>query len=110
MFNYHFRVKMLSCILKPTTQGLQQHLLDLVGLHDRNSVMAALEFVRDLKEIVELDYGTFRQTVLIGLWVKANYWGEAATVKRDKWGFTIANFNRMVDFEPDAFVSPLQVQ
>ena len=80
------------------------------GLRDRNLVLAALEYVGYLDEIVELEYGAVRQTVLIGTWVQANYRGQNATVKRDKWGFTIANVSRMVEFSVDSFAFPSQVQ
>lgn len=46
----------------------------------------------------------------VASWVHANYRGPQATVKKDKWGFTIANFNRMIDFGKDSFALPVHVQ
>ena len=81
-----------------------------IGVRDPNPITAPAEYVGHLEEIVELNYGLFRQVVFIGSWVKANYRGPSATVKRDQWGFTIANFERMVLFSRDSFALPLQVQ
>jgi hypothetical protein len=39
--------------------------------------------------------------------VKANYRGRNATVKKDEWGFTIANFNAMVPFGYESFAFPV---
>ena len=45
--------------------------------------------------------------VLVCDWVKANYRGRTATVKKDEWGFTLANFNTMVPFGYESFAFPI---
>ena len=50
------------------------------------------------------------QVVFIGTWVQANYRGSNDTVKKDKWGFTLANFTRMIPFGQDSFAFPSQCQ
>ncbi|KAG0573657.1 hypothetical protein KC19_VG197700 [Ceratodon purpureus] len=79
------------------------------GLRDLNPVVAAVEYVGHFEEILELFYGTLRQIVFVGSWVKANYRGNAATVKKDPWSFTNANFERMIPFGRDSFALPSQV-
>ena len=39
--------------------------------------------------------------------MKANYKGRNATVKKDEWGFTMANFNIMVPFGYESFAFPI---
>lgn len=111
-YGYHFRVRSAESQLKTCDSGIAATFIRpcRFGLRDRNPVLAALEYVGHLEEILELDYSCFRQTVLIGSWVKANYRGSTATVKRDRWGFTIANFSRMVEFGVDSFAFPCHVQ
>lgn len=80
------------------------------GLRDRNPVVAPIEYVDHLEEIIELNYNVFRQVMFIGTWVKANYRGANATVKKDQWGFTGANFDRTIPFGRDSFAFPSQVE
>jgi len=79
------------------------------GLRDRNVVVADIEYVGELHEIVELNYRGLCVLVLFCKWVKANYARNGATVKKDKWGFTLANFNRIVPFGPESFAFPMHV-
>ncbi|KAG0597359.1 hypothetical protein M758_UG331700 [Ceratodon purpureus] len=111
-FGYRFRVRSAELHLKTCDSGVAATFVRpcRFGIRDRNPVMAALEYVGYVDEIVELEYGAFKQTVLVGSWVRANYRGSNATVKRDRWGFTIANFNRMLEFGQDSFAFPSQVQ
>ena len=111
-YGYKLRVRSAELNLKTCDSGIAATFVRpcRFGLRDRNPVMAALEYVGHLEEIIELDYIEFRQTVLIGTWVKANYRGPSATVKRDKWGLTIANFNSMVDYGVDSFAFPSHVE
>jgi hypothetical protein len=43
-------------------------------------------------------------------WVKANYRGRNATVKKDEWGFTMANFRARVPFGYQSFAFPIHCQ
>lgn len=76
----------------------------------RNIVLAPIEYVGKLDKIIKLDYGEVKQVVLVASWVKANYRGANATVKKDRWGFTIANFTLMLEFGADSFVLPSHVE
>ena len=69
-----------------------------------------MEYVGELHEIVELNYRGLSVVVLLCRWVKAIYEGSTATVKKDKWGFTLANFNRPVPFGLESFVFPMHVE
>ncbi len=43
-------------------------------------------------------------------WVKANYIGSNATVKRDEYGFTFVNFNSPIPISNQSFVFPIHVE
>lgn len=43
-------------------------------------------------------------------WVKANYRGPNATIKKDEWGFTLANFHSMIPFGPESFALPVHIE
>ena len=109
---YHFRVQSAESHLKTCDSGLAGTFLRScrAGVGDRNPVVAPIEYVGKLDEIIEVDYGAFKQVVLVASWVQANYRGANATVKKDRWGFTVANFNRMIDFGRDSFALPGHVQ
>jgi len=77
------------------------------GRGDQNPIDATLEYVGQLLEIVELNYGRHCIVVFICEWVKANYSGRNATVKKDEWGFTMANFNSLVPFGYESFAFPI---
>lgn len=55
---------------------------------------ADVEYVGHIEEILELDYRRHSLVVLVCDFVKANYNGDNATIKKDKWGFTLANYRR----------------
>ena len=40
-------------------------------------------------------------------WVKANYRGRNATIKKDEWRFTMANFRALVPFGYESFAFPI---
>ena len=77
------------------------------GRQDRNIVNEDLEYVGQIDEIVELDYGGHCVVLLVCDWVKANYRGRNATVKKDEWGFTMANFGARVSFGYESFAFPI---
>ena len=68
---------------------------------------ATLEYIGQIQEIVEVNYGGHCTMVLICEWVKANYRGRNATVKKDEWGFTLANFNSLVLFGYESLAFPI---
>lgn len=65
-----------------------------------------MEYIGELEEIVELDYRRTCVIVFVCRWVKANYRGVNATVRRDKWGFTLVNFQSCERFGKESFVFP----
>lgn len=73
------------------------------GRRDPNHVNANLEYIGQILEIVELNYGRHCTIVLVCEWVKANYRGRNATVKKDEWGFKMANFNALVPYGYESF-------
>lgn len=111
-YGYRYRVRSAELSLKTRDSGIAATFERecRFGLRDPNPVVAAVEYVGHLDEIIELDYGIVKQVVLIGTWVRANYRGPSATVKKDEWGFTIANFSRTIPFGRDSFAFPSQVQ
>ena len=42
--------------------------------------------------------------------MKANYRGRNATVKKDEWGFTMANFNALVPHGYESFAFPIHCE
>ena len=111
-YGYRYRVQSAELSLKTRDSGIAATFLRecRFGLRDPNPIVASVEYVGHLDEIIELNYGIVKQVVLIGTWVKANYRGASATVKKDEWGFTIANFSRTIPFGRDSFAFPSQVQ
>jgi hypothetical protein len=59
--------------------------------NDRKLVLASLEYVGWIEEILELDYGRFQTIVLLCNWVVANYFGFVTIVKQNEYGFTLVN-------------------
>ena len=80
------------------------------GRQDQNLVAADLEYVGQILEIVELNYRRHSVVLLVCDWVKANYRGRNATVKKDEWGFTMANFGCLVPFGYESFAFPIHCQ
>ena len=64
------------------------------GMRDLNQVHADMEYVGHIEEILELNYRRHCIVVLVCNFVKANYRGKNATIKKDKWGFTLANYEK----------------
>jgi len=79
-------------------------------MHDQNLVDADLEYVGQILEIVELNYRGHCVVLLVCDWVKAHYRGRNATVKKDEWGFTMANFGAVVPFGYESFAFPIHCQ
>ena len=66
-----------------------------------------MEYVGQILEIVELNYRRHSVVLLVCEWMKANYMGQNATVKKDEWDFTMANFGCLVPFGYESFVFPI---
>jgi hypothetical protein len=57
-------------------------------------VLAKLEYIRWVEKSLELNYGVLKIVVLLCNWVKVNYSGNSATMKRDKYGFILVNLSK----------------
>jgi hypothetical protein len=75
-----------------------------------NPIKVELEYVEQVEEILELDYGTTCVIVLFCNWVKANYKMVKTTMKQDKYGFTLMNFTQILPFSKDFFAFPIHLE
>jgi hypothetical protein len=69
--------------------------------------VALIEYVGWIEEILELDYWRFQTIVLLCNWMVANYKGSTTIVKRDEYGFTLMNFERLIPLSTHSFVFPM---
>jgi len=95
-FGNHFRVRSAEQSLKTCDSGMAAMFKQVCrnGIQDVNQVEADVEYVGHIEEILELNYRRHCVVVLVCDFVKANYRGQNATIKKDKWGFTLANYER----------------
>ncbi len=77
--------------------------------NDRDPVLASLEYVGWIEEILELDYGRFQTIVLLCNRVVANYFGFVAIVKQNEYGFTLVNIEWLIPFFVELFAFPMHV-
>jgi hypothetical protein len=61
--------------------------------NDHNIILA-----KYVGQVLELNYGVFNKIVLLCNWVKANYTGSSATIKRNEYGFTLVDFFPLFPF------------
>jgi hypothetical protein len=112
-YGYHFRVKSAEESVNSTCDSGVAGIFRRPcrsGMRDPNPVDANLEYIGQILEIVELNYGRHCVVVLDCEWVKANYRGRNATVKKDEWGFTMANFNALVPHGYESFAFPIHCE
>lgn len=71
-----------------------------------------LSFVGILSDIWLLDYGIVSEPVILmkGKWVHSVWERQAATMKQDDAGFTVANFGKWLPNNHQPFIFPWQVQ
>lgn len=95
-YGNHFRVMSSEMSRKTADSGVAATFRQVCrsGIMDDHEVTADVEYVGHIEEILELNYRRHCVVVLVCDFVKANYAGQNATVKRDKWGFTLVNYNR----------------
>jgi hypothetical protein len=82
----------------------ERHDLSVGGL------VTNVEFVGNIEEILELDYQNHCVVVLLYKWVKAKYSDSCPTIIQDDLGFTIANFESMVDLGKESFAFLIHCQ
>lgn len=115
MYSYgnHYRVLSSEQSLKTTDSGVAATFKQLCrnGIRDTNQVNADIEYVGHIEEILELNYRRHCLVVLVCDFVKANYRGKNATIKKDKWGFTLANYRRRYgNICRDSFAFPIHCE
>jgi hypothetical protein len=69
--------------------------------NDQQPILAKLEYVGWVEEILEFNYGVLKKVVLLCKWVKTNYIGSNVIVKRDnnsKFQFRDFNFKLIIYF------------
>jgi len=77
------------------------------GIRDVNQVHADVEYIGHIEEILELNYKRHYIVVLVCDFVKANYMGKNATIRKDKWGFTLAKYDKRPGvISKDSFAFP----
>lgn len=95
-FGNHFRVLSSERPRKTCDSGVAATFTQLCrnSSRDGNPLSAEVEYVGHIEEILELNYRRHCLVVLVCDFVKAIYRGENATIRKDKWGFTLANYAR----------------
>ena len=112
-YGYHFRVKSAETSSTSTYDSGVAAVFRQpchLGRRDQHVVNADLEYIGQIVEILELNYGRHCTVILVCDWVKANYRGRNATVKKDEWGFTLANFRSVVPFGYESLAFPIHCQ
>jgi hypothetical protein len=90
-YGYHYRVKSAEeSITKTCDSGVAAFFCRPCrsGRRDEHLVDANLEYIGQILEIVELNYGRHCTVLLVCDWVKANYRGRNATRSIHGWGTT----------------------
>lgn len=95
-FGNHYRVLSSERPLRTCDSGVAATFKQVCrnGRRDNNQVNADVEYVGHIEEILELNYRRHCLVVLVCDFVRANYAGGNGTIKRDRWGFTLANYDR----------------
>jgi hypothetical protein len=109
-YGYHYRVRSAEeSITKTCDSGVAAFFRRPCrgGSRFNTVVEENVEYIGQILEIVELNYGRHCTVILVCDWVKANYRGRNVTVKKDEWGFTVANFNTMVPYGYESFAFPV---
>jgi hypothetical protein len=78
--------------------------------NDRRPIIVRLEYVGRVEEILELTYRALKSVMLLCNWVKANYNESNATIKQDKYDFTLVNFASLIPISYKSFVFPIHVE
>ena len=111
-FGNHIRVRSAEAQLTTMDSGVAATFRQLcrAGLKDTNLKAAELEYVGWVEEILSVDYGHFEVVVLYCNWVVANMKGDGATMKRDDYGFTTVNFDRLIPYSAQSFAFLLHIK
>ena len=77
---------------------------------DKNHRLANVEYVGWVEEIIGADYGKFELLLLYCKWVQTTWIGPRATIKKDEYGFTLVNIDRIIPYSTDSFAFSLHAQ
>lgn len=75
-----------------------------------NPICQIVSYIKECKEILQLDYGLTKVLVLLCSWVQARTHGPHANTKKDEFGSTLVNFIRLILAKEKPFVFPSQVE
>jgi len=112
-YGNHYRVLSSEQSLRTANSGMAATFRQVCrnGIRDANQVNANVEYVGHIQEILELNYRQHCLVVLVCNFVKANYIGQNETIKKDRWGFTLANYTRRhVCISRDTFAFPIHCE
>ena len=112
-FKNHYRVLSTKRSLKTTDNGVAATFKQVCrnGIRNANQVNADVEYVGHIEKILELNYRHHYLVVLVCNFVKANYIGDNATIKKDRWGFTSVNYGRRYgSVSQDSFAFPIHCE
>jgi hypothetical protein len=73
-------------------------------------VLGKLEYIGRVEEILEFNYKVLKTVILLCNWVKANFSGNSATMKKDEYNFTLVNFSSLIPISDQFFAFPLHVE
>ena len=95
-FGNHYRVLSSELSLRTSDSGVAATFKQINRNRsgDNNQFEAEVEYIGHIEEILEINYRRHCLVVLVCDFVKAQYRGENATIKRDRWGFTLANYDQ----------------
>ena len=94
-----------SCVVAAFRKQLQWE------IRNGRPIERTTEHVGYIREILELDYQNHCTTVLRCEWVKATRDARFPSIERDRYGFSVANFEHMDSrVHPDSFAFPLYCQ
>ena len=111
-YGHALRVRSAETQLTTADSGVAATFRQLcrAGTKDTNLRAAELEYVGWVEEILSVDYGQFEVVVLYCNWVVANMRGDGATMKRNDYGFTTVNFERLIPYSAQSFAFPLHIE
>ena len=74
-----------------------------IRLSDPNPVMANMEYVEEIEGIPKFNYRRHCIVLLVCNRVKANYQGKNTIICKDKWGFSLVNFEQKLSCCKESF-------
>ncbi len=82
----------------------------VLGPNDQQPIVAKWEYVGWIEKIFEFNYMVINNVVFFSNWVKENYIGNNAMVKRDEYGFAHVKFNSFIPIFDQSFAFSIHVE